>query len=103
MVFVKYPGFPKLPRVISADDALKLWLSLFSAETEEDLTKIEELGVSVMKERLRLAKPINEPFLFFFYSPSDGTTTVLLNTAAVKRATLLRLGLFFSGFRVSRK
>ena len=30
--------------VVDADDELKLWLTLFNAETEEELTRIETLG-----------------------------------------------------------
>ena len=47
-----YFELPKLPEVVDADDGLKLWLTLFKAETEEDLAKIEELGGSVMKEAI---------------------------------------------------
>jgi predicted transposase/invertase (TIGR01784 family) len=47
-----YFELPKLPEVVNADDVLKLWLALFNAETEEELTKIEEMGVSVMKEAI---------------------------------------------------
>jgi predicted transposase/invertase (TIGR01784 family) len=47
-----YFELPKLPEVINADDELKLWLTLFNAETEEELTKIEGMGVSVMKEAI---------------------------------------------------
>ncbi|MDR1665406.1 MAG: Rpn family recombination-promoting nuclease/putative transposase [Clostridiales bacterium] len=43
---------PKLPEVVSAEDELKLWLTLFNAETEEDLAKLEALEVSVMKEAI---------------------------------------------------
>ena len=41
---------PKLPADISANDMLLLWLSLFKAETEEDLAKIEALEVPVMNQ-----------------------------------------------------
>jgi predicted transposase/invertase (TIGR01784 family) len=47
-----YFELPKLPEVVSADDGLKLWLTLFNAETEEDLAKIEALEVSVMREAI---------------------------------------------------
>jgi predicted transposase/invertase (TIGR01784 family) len=47
-----YFELPKLPEVVNADDGLKLWLSLFNAETEEDLAKIEALEVSVMTEAI---------------------------------------------------
>jgi predicted transposase/invertase (TIGR01784 family) len=47
-----YFELPKLPEVINADDELKLWLTLFKAETEEDLTKLEEMGVPIMKQAI---------------------------------------------------
>jgi predicted transposase/invertase (TIGR01784 family) len=43
---------PKLPEIISAEDELKLWLALFKAETEEDLAKIEEMGVPIMNQAI---------------------------------------------------
>ncbi|MCL2519285.1 MAG: Rpn family recombination-promoting nuclease/putative transposase [Oscillospiraceae bacterium] len=43
---------PKLPKMVNADKSLELWLSLFKAKTEEELEKIEALGVSVMKEAI---------------------------------------------------
>ncbi|MCL1828323.1 MAG: Rpn family recombination-promoting nuclease/putative transposase [Oscillospiraceae bacterium] len=45
-----YFELPKLPRTISADDELKLWLKLFDAQTEEELKQIEEMGVPIMKQ-----------------------------------------------------
>jgi hypothetical protein len=42
----------KLPEVVDADDGLNLWLTLFNAETEEDLAKLEALEVSVMNEAI---------------------------------------------------
>ena len=47
-----YFELPKLPEVVDADDGLKLWLTLFNAETEEDLAKIEAMEVSVMTEAI---------------------------------------------------
>ena len=43
---------PKLPEVEGTEDELKLWLTLFNAETEEDLAKIERLGVPVMAQAI---------------------------------------------------
>jgi predicted transposase/invertase (TIGR01784 family) len=43
---------PKLPDIVSADDEQKLWLALFKAETEEELTHIEALGVPIMEEAI---------------------------------------------------
>jgi len=47
-----YFELPKLPKVVNADDELKLWLTLFNAETEEELARIEALGVSVMEQAI---------------------------------------------------
>ena len=43
---------PKLPTKISKEDMLLLWLSLFKANTEEELEKIRALGVPVMDQAL---------------------------------------------------
>jgi len=43
---------PKLPKSITKDDGLKLWLSLFNAETEEELKQIEALEVPIMKQAI---------------------------------------------------
>ena len=45
-----YFELPKLSGDVDAEDELKLWLMLFRAKTEEDLMKIEALGVSVMEQ-----------------------------------------------------
>jgi len=42
----------KLPKTDDADDMLKLWLSLFKAETEEELKKIEKIGGTTMKQAI---------------------------------------------------
>jgi predicted transposase/invertase (TIGR01784 family) len=47
-----YFELPKLPKVVDADDELKLWLALFNAKTEEDLKKLEETGVQVMGQAI---------------------------------------------------
>jgi uncharacterized protein YbjQ (UPF0145 family) len=49
---LQYYELPKLPMAVGADDALGLWLKLFDAETEEDLRRIEEMGVPVMKQAI---------------------------------------------------
>ncbi|MDR2953266.1 MAG: Rpn family recombination-promoting nuclease/putative transposase [Treponema sp.] len=41
---------PKLPKDISEENMLLLWLALFKAETEEDLEKIKSLEVPIMRE-----------------------------------------------------
>ena len=47
-----YFELPKLPKGLNADDELKLWLSLFKADTEEEIAKIEALEVSIMQEAI---------------------------------------------------
>ena len=42
----------KLPDDVSEKDALLLWLSLFKAETEEDLDKIKGMGVPTMEQAI---------------------------------------------------
>ena len=41
---------PKLPKKIDRDDILLLWLTLFKADTEEELKQIQELGVTELSE-----------------------------------------------------
>ncbi len=43
---------PKLPAYVSEDNMLLLWLSLFKAETEEELEKIKEMEVPVMSQAI---------------------------------------------------
>jgi len=43
---------PKLPADINANNMLLLWLSLFKAETEEELAKIEAMEVPVMNQAI---------------------------------------------------
>jgi len=43
----------KLPNDIKADDMLLLWLSLFKADTKEELAKIDSMGVPVMKQAIK--------------------------------------------------
>ena len=43
---------PKLPADVSDGDMLLLWLSLFKAETEEELEKIKEMEVPVMSQAI---------------------------------------------------
>jgi hypothetical protein len=47
-----YFELSKLPKVAGADDELRLWLSLFKAKTEEDLRRIEILGVPIMGQAI---------------------------------------------------
>ena len=54
-----YFELPKLPKEISADDEQRLWLLLFKAETEEELKKIEALGVPVMKQAIKAYRHVS--------------------------------------------
>ena len=49
---LKFYELPKLPEIESTDDELKLWLTLFNAKTEEDLKKIEAMGVKIMEQAI---------------------------------------------------
>jgi len=51
-LWMVYFELPKLPEIADANDELKLWLTLFNAKTEEDLTKIESLGGSIMQQAI---------------------------------------------------
>jgi len=42
----------KLPPLDSTDSSRDLWLKLFKADTEEELAKIEKMGVPVMNEAI---------------------------------------------------
>ena len=45
-----YFELPKIPEIDGAHDELNLWLSLFKAETEEELVKIESIGGEIMEQ-----------------------------------------------------
>jgi hypothetical protein len=45
-----YYELSKLPEPTDGDEEIKFWLAFFKAETEEDLTKLTEMGVPVMSE-----------------------------------------------------
>ena len=47
-----YFELEKVPKTVTKNDGLKLWLTLFNAETEEELKKIEALGVPIMKQAI---------------------------------------------------
>jgi hypothetical protein len=47
-----YFELPKLPGTVNADDNLGLWLSLFNAETEEELKQIEAMEAPIMKQAI---------------------------------------------------
>jgi len=53
-----YFELPKLPKTVTAENGLELWLSLFSAKTEEELTNIEALGVQEMSEAISAYRQI---------------------------------------------
>ena len=54
---------PKVPKTISKDDKLKLWLSLFNAETEEELKQIENLEVAEMEQASEWSR-VNDNYLY---------------------------------------
>jgi len=43
---------PKVSEIVDTNEKLKLWLTLFNAKTEEDLTKIEAMEVPEMKQAI---------------------------------------------------
>ncbi len=43
---------PKIPASVNAEDELLLWLTLFKANTEEDLAKIKDLEVPIMTQTI---------------------------------------------------
>jgi predicted transposase/invertase (TIGR01784 family) len=47
-----YFELSKLPKSVSRDDELKLWLSLFKAETEEELKELEAMEVPEMNQAI---------------------------------------------------
>jgi hypothetical protein len=53
-----YFELPKLPEEVRADDELRLWLKLFDAETEEELSQIEALGAEVMNQAIEAYRSI---------------------------------------------
>jgi predicted transposase/invertase (TIGR01784 family) len=54
-----YFELPKVPKTISKDDKLKLWLSLFNADTEEELKQIENLEVAEMEQAIRAYRHVS--------------------------------------------
>ena len=53
-----YFELTKLPEVIDREDELKLWLTLFRAETEEQLKQIELLEVPIMEQAIEAYRHI---------------------------------------------
>jgi predicted transposase/invertase (TIGR01784 family) len=53
-----YFELKKLPKAVSADNELELWLSLFKAETEEDLKRLEELEVPEVSQAIAAYRQI---------------------------------------------
>jgi predicted transposase/invertase (TIGR01784 family) len=45
-----YFELPKIPKNVSKNDGLLLWLSLFGSETEEDIQKIQNMEVPIMEQ-----------------------------------------------------
>jgi len=55
---LRYFELKKLPKIVGADDELKLWLSLFKAKTEEDLRQIQTFGVPIMDQAIEAYRHI---------------------------------------------
>jgi predicted transposase/invertase (TIGR01784 family) len=53
-----YFELPKLPETVNADDNLGLWLSLFNADTEEELKKIEAMEAPIMSQAIEAYRSI---------------------------------------------
>ena len=53
-----YFELPKIPKTVSKDDGLKLWLALFNAKTEEELKQIEALEVPIMTQAIEAYRHI---------------------------------------------
>jgi len=53
-----YFELPKLSGMVSADNSLELWLALFKANTEEELAKIEALGVPDMEQAIEAYRTV---------------------------------------------
>jgi predicted transposase/invertase (TIGR01784 family) len=53
-----YFELPKIPKEVTADNDLELWLSLFNAKTEEELTNLEALEVPEMGEAIHAYREI---------------------------------------------
>jgi predicted transposase/invertase (TIGR01784 family) len=55
-----YFELPKLPDVTAADadDKLKMWLALFNANTDEDLTEIAKIGGELMEQAVTAYKGV---------------------------------------------
>jgi predicted transposase/invertase (TIGR01784 family) len=45
-----YYELTKLPKVVDGKDELKLWLALFKAKTEEELTNLKKIGGEIMEQ-----------------------------------------------------
>jgi predicted transposase/invertase (TIGR01784 family) len=57
MVYM-YFELPKIPKEITTNNDLELWLSLFNAKTEEELTTLEALEVPEMEEAINAYRTI---------------------------------------------
>jgi len=53
-----YFELPKLSGAVSAENSLELWLALFKANTEEELAKIEALGVPDMEQAIEAYRTV---------------------------------------------
>ena len=53
-----YFELPKLTAPISEENILELWLKLFKAETDDDIAKIEALGVPIMNQAIEAYRSV---------------------------------------------
>jgi len=54
-----YFELPKLPEVDGDDDEQMLWLTLFKADTEEELIKIKSIGGTVMEQAVEAYRRVS--------------------------------------------
>ena len=56
---IHYFELPKIPENVNRDDELLLWLSLFRSETEEDILKIQKMGVPIMEQVIEAYRDVS--------------------------------------------
>ena len=56
---IHYFELPKIPEKVSKDDELLLWLTLFRSETEEDILKIQKMGVPIMEQVIEAYRDVS--------------------------------------------
>jgi predicted transposase/invertase (TIGR01784 family) len=79
-----YFELPKLPAEIDPEKEERLWLSLFSAETEQDLMRLEALNVPVMSQAIGAYRSVTATREFV--SMERARAEAVLNKAAALAA-----------------